>query len=82
MIMLVRIVVGEEVISFISAYGPQVKLDKEVKCVFWENLGDLIDTIVGSFGYGVRNESGEILLAFALVKESVVFPNCSMRLRV
>ena len=34
-IMLVRIVVGEEVISIISAYGPQVVLDEEVKREFF-----------------------------------------------
>ena len=33
-IMLVRIVEGEEVISIISAYGPQVGLDEEVKREF------------------------------------------------
>ena len=97
-IMLVRIVVGEEVFSIISAYGPQVGLDEEVKREFWDNLGDLIDTIPaeekvfiggdfnghigkeaanynsvhGGFGYGVRNESGEILLEFALAKELVI----------
>ena len=44
-IMVVRIVVGEEVVSIISAYGPQVALDEQVKREFWDNLGDLIDTI-------------------------------------
>ena len=44
-IMLVRIVVGEEIISIISAYGPQVGLDEQVKCEFWDNLGDLMRTI-------------------------------------
>ena len=44
-IMLVRIVVGEESISIVSAYGPQVGLDEQVKCEFWENLGDLMRTI-------------------------------------
>ena len=69
-----------------------------VKREFWDNLGDLIDTIPadekffiggdfnghigkeavnynsvhGGFGYGVRNESGEILLEFALAKELVI----------
>ncbi|XP_057524007.1 uncharacterized protein LOC130803822 [Amaranthus tricolor] len=97
-IMLVRIVVGEEVISIISVYGPQVGLDEKVKREFWDYLCDLIDTIpadekvficgdfnghIGKetvnynlvhdgFGYGVRNESGEILLEFALVKELVI----------
>ena len=42
--MLVRIVVGEEVISIISAYELQVGLD-EVKREFWDNLVGLIDTI-------------------------------------
>ena len=44
-IMLVKIVVREDIISIISAYGPQVGLDEEVKREFWDNLGDLIDTI-------------------------------------
>ncbi|XP_057535467.1 uncharacterized protein LOC130813643 [Amaranthus tricolor] len=44
-IMLVRIVVGEEIISIVSAYGPQVGLDEQVKCDFWDNLGDLMRTI-------------------------------------
>ena len=43
--MLVRIVVGEEIISIVSAYGPQVGLDEQVKCEFWDNLGDLMRTI-------------------------------------
>ncbi|XP_057526360.1 uncharacterized protein LOC130805594 [Amaranthus tricolor] len=97
-IMLVRIIVGEEVISIISAYGPQVGLDEEVKREFLDNLGDLKDTIPadekvfiggdfnghigketinynsvhGGFVYGVRNESGEILLEFALAKEFII----------
>ena len=97
-IMLARIVVGEEVISIISAYMPQVELHKEVKREFWDNLRDLIDTIHadkkvfiggdfsghigkeavnynsahGGFGYGIRNESEEILFEFALTKELVI----------
>ena len=97
-IMLVRIVAGEEVISIISAYRPQVGLDEHVKRKFWDNLGDLIGTIPadekvfigrdfngyigkeaynyssvhGDFGYGIRNESGENLLEFALAKELLI----------
>ena len=44
-IMLVKIVVGEEVVSIISAYAPQVGLDDQVKREFWDNLGDLMRTI-------------------------------------
>ena len=33
-IMLVRIVMGEEIISFVSAYGLQVGLHEQVKCEF------------------------------------------------
>ena len=44
-IMLVRIVVGEEIISIVSVYGPQVRLDEQVKCEFWDNLGDLMRAI-------------------------------------
>ena len=44
-IMLVRIVVGEEVISIVSAYSPQVGLDKQVKREFWDNLGNQMRTI-------------------------------------
>ncbi|XP_057547456.1 uncharacterized protein LOC130826002 [Amaranthus tricolor] len=44
-IMLVRIVVGEEITSIVSAHGPQMGLDEQVKCEFWDNLGDLIRTI-------------------------------------
>ena len=33
-IMLVRIVAGEEIIYIVSAYGPQVGLDEQVKCEF------------------------------------------------
>ena len=93
-IMLVRLVVGEDVISIISAYEPQVGLDKEIKHELWDNLGDLdaipsdkkffvggdfnghidkeavnYNSVYGEFGYGVRNESGEILLEFALAKK-------------
>ena len=39
-IKLVRIVVGEEIISVISAYGPQVGNDEQVEQKFWDNLGD------------------------------------------
>ena len=42
-IMLVRIVVGEEIVSIVSA--PQVGHDEQVKCEFWDNLGDLMRTI-------------------------------------
>ena len=35
----------EEIISIVSAYGPQVRLDEQVKCEFWDNLGDLMRTI-------------------------------------
>lgn len=41
-IMLVR---GEEVISIVSVYGPQVKVEEMVKREFWNNLGDLMRTI-------------------------------------
>ncbi|XP_057530041.1 uncharacterized protein LOC130808607 [Amaranthus tricolor] len=44
-IMLVRILVGEEIISIVSAYGPQVGLDEQVKYKFWGNLGELMRTI-------------------------------------
>ncbi|CAO2841463.1 unnamed protein product [Amaranthus hypochondriacus] len=97
-IMLVRILLGEEVMSIISAYSPQVGLDEEIRREFWDQLGDLLDTILadekvfiggnfnghigkeavnynavhGGFGYGVRNESGETLLEFALAKELVI----------
>nr|QIA97904.1 hypothetical protein AP_R.00g000040-v1.0.a3 [Amaranthus palmeri] len=43
--MLVRIVVGEEVVSFVSAYGPQVGLDDQVKREFLDNLGALLSSI-------------------------------------
>ena len=43
--MLVSIVVGEEIISIVGAYRPQVGLDEQVKCKFWDNLGDLTITI-------------------------------------
>ena len=33
-IMLVRVVAGEEIIYIVSAYGPQVGLDEQVKCEF------------------------------------------------
>ncbi|XP_057518018.1 uncharacterized protein LOC130798940 [Amaranthus tricolor] len=45
-IMLVRIVLGEEIISIVSAYGPQVGLDEQVQCELWDNLGDLMRTIL------------------------------------
>ena len=35
----------EEIISIVSAYGPQVRLDEQVKCEFWDNLGVLMRTI-------------------------------------
>ncbi|XP_057543264.1 uncharacterized protein LOC130821494 [Amaranthus tricolor] len=60
-IKLVRIVVGEEIISVISAYGPQVGNDEQVEQKFWDNLGD-----------SVWNESGENLLEFALVKKLLI----------
>ena len=44
-ITLIKIVVRENIISIISPYMPQVGLDEEVKREFWDNLGDLIDTI-------------------------------------
>ncbi|XP_057535322.1 uncharacterized protein LOC130813501 [Amaranthus tricolor] len=67
-IMLVKIVVEEEIIFFVSAYGPQVGLDKQVKC---RDAGNYY-SVHGGFGLGARNESGENLLEFALAKELVI----------
>ena len=36
---------GEEIISFVSAYGPQVGLEEQVKCELWDNLRDLMRSI-------------------------------------
>ncbi|XP_057543540.1 uncharacterized protein LOC130821778 [Amaranthus tricolor] len=44
-IILVRIVVGEEIIAIVNAYGPQLGLDEQVKCEFRDKLGDLMRTI-------------------------------------
>ena len=46
MIMLIRIVVGEEVITIISAYGPKVGLEEQEKRDFWDNLDDLLEVIL------------------------------------
>ena len=35
---------GEEIISIVSAYGPRVRSDEQVKREFWDNLGDLMRT--------------------------------------
>ncbi|XP_057531667.1 uncharacterized protein LOC130809848 [Amaranthus tricolor] len=62
-IILVRIVVGEEIISIVSAYGPQVGLDEDA-CNY--------NSVYGGFGLEARNQSGENLLEFALAKELVI----------
>ncbi|XP_057517882.1 uncharacterized protein LOC130798805 [Amaranthus tricolor] len=62
-IMLVRIVVGEEIISIVSAYGPQVGLDEDA---------DNYNSVHKGFGLGARNKSGENLLEFALAKKLVI----------
>ncbi|XP_057529779.1 uncharacterized protein LOC130808318 [Amaranthus tricolor] len=68
--MLVRIVVGKEFISIISAYGPQVGLDDQVKREFWDNLGDLIGTIPADeevFIAGDFNTRRHITIAWFMV---------------
>ncbi|TQD70292.1 hypothetical protein C1H46_044169 [Malus baccata] len=44
-IMVIKIVIGQEIINVISAYAPQVGLDTSSKEKFWEDLGDLVQGI-------------------------------------
>ena len=44
-IILVKLVVGDVVLNVISAYAPQVGLDKSAKRQFWEDLDGLIRAV-------------------------------------
>ena len=44
-IMLVKLVIGEDIINFISAYAPQVRLDNQTKKIFWDLLDAAIQEI-------------------------------------
>lgn len=41
----IKLVVGGFTLNMISAYAPQVGLDKEVKRNFWEDLGEVVHGI-------------------------------------
>ncbi|KAM0997763.1 hypothetical protein ACFX2C_007613 [Malus domestica] len=43
--MVIKIVIGQELINVISAYALQVGLDMSLKEKFWEDLGDLVQGI-------------------------------------
>ncbi|KAD4179608.1 hypothetical protein E3N88_28199 [Mikania micrantha] len=65
-------VLGEEVVTVMSAYAPHVGLGENEKRQFWdcmdeENEG--FQSIHGGCGFGSRNESGGTLLDFAIAHD-------------
>ena len=81
-IMIVRIIVEKDIVSIVSAYGPQVNLGDLMRTISEDKKvflgGDLngyigrdagnYNSVHGGFGLGARNESGENLLEFAIAK--------------
>ncbi|XP_038695529.1 uncharacterized protein LOC119992818 [Tripterygium wilfordii] len=45
MILLAKLLLGEEIVNVISAYTPQIGLDENIKKQFWENLDAIIQGI-------------------------------------
>ena len=58
-LILVKLVLGENIINIISAYAPQVGLDEHTKVQFWEQMDELIQEIP----VGEKIYIGEILMA-------------------
>ena len=44
-IILIRLVVGTDIINFISVYAPQIGLDDSIKRQFWEDLDGVVQGI-------------------------------------
>nr|XP_016500349.1 PREDICTED: uncharacterized protein LOC107818816 [Nicotiana tabacum] len=86
--MAINLVVGEYTLNVVSAYAPQVGLDKEIRKRFWEDLdgGDFnghigrssggYDSVHGGFGFGNINGGGTSLLEYAKAFELVIANSC------
>ncbi|XP_014679155.1 PREDICTED: craniofacial development protein 2-like [Priapulus caudatus] len=70
-IILLRLVVGSSVLTFLSVYAPQVGLS-DVK----DQDGTGFREVHGGYGLGVRNVEGERILEFAVVNDLVVGNTC------
>jgi len=43
--MSIKLVVGSEIFNIVSAYAPQIRLDKDINRLLWEDLDEFIQTI-------------------------------------
>jgi len=48
--MSVKLVVGSEILNVVSVYVPQVGLDEETKRLFWEDLEEVVQSILQTEG--------------------------------
>ncbi|KAL4184629.1 hypothetical protein AMTRI_Chr10g226480 [Amborella trichopoda] len=48
-LLLIKLVLGEEIINIISAYAPQVGLDDRIKIQFWEDIDGIMVIVNTSF---------------------------------
>nr|XP_009587916.1 uncharacterized protein LOC104085558 [Nicotiana tomentosiformis]XP_016500798.1 PREDICTED: uncharacterized protein LOC107819227 [Nicotiana tabacum] len=62
-LMTIKLVVERHTLKVISAYAPQMGLDKEVKRYIGKSAGSN-EEVHGGFGFGVRNGGGTSLLVF------------------
>ena len=44
-IMSINLVVGSMIFNVVSVYAPQIRLDEEIKRLFWEDLDEVIQSI-------------------------------------
>jgi len=44
-IMFIKLVVGSEIFNVVSVYASQIRLDEEIKRLFWEDLDEVIQSI-------------------------------------
>ena len=70
-LILVKLVLGENIINIISAYAPQVGLDEFTKVQFWEQMDELIQEIPASekiyIGGDFNGHVGEDRLGYEMV---------------
>ena len=49
-IMSIKLAVGSEILNVISVYAPQVELGEEIKRLFWEDLDEVVQSILQTEG--------------------------------
>ena len=49
-IMSIKLVVGSRILNVVSVFAPQVGLSEEIKRLFWEDLDEVVQSILQSEG--------------------------------